>query len=115
MKIALTMLWTILTISTVFFLTTLMSKKSKMSREKTSAFECGFSPLSSPRKPFSTQFFLMGVLFLIFDSEISIILPMSTTKNIVMSEWFISSTFTMIFLILGLMNEWKNGILEWSN
>nr|YP_010990584.1 NADH dehydrogenase subunit 3 [Pseudochoutagus curvativus]WOW98898.1 NADH dehydrogenase subunit 3 [Pseudochoutagus curvativus] len=100
--------------STVFLLTTLMSKKNKMSREKNSPFECGFSPMSSPRKPFSIQFFLMATIFLIFDIEISIMLPMAITKMSNMQEWILSTSMTTIILMMGLINEWKNGMLEWT-
>nr|YP_010990662.1 NADH dehydrogenase subunit 3 [Paravarcia deceptrix]WOW99106.1 NADH dehydrogenase subunit 3 [Paravarcia deceptrix] len=98
----------------VFSLTMIMSKKSKMSREKNSPFECGFSPMSSARKPFSSHFFLIGTIFLIFDIEISIILPMTSTKLSNMKEWFTSSTITIIILIMGLILEWKNNMLEWT-
>nr|YP_010381728.1 NADH dehydrogenase subunit 3 [Caliscelis shandongensis]YP_011014881.1 NADH dehydrogenase subunit 3 [Caliscelis rhabdocladis]UDL72116.1 NADH dehydrogenase subunit 3 [Caliscelis shandongensis]WQB38575.1 NADH dehydrogenase subunit 3 [Caliscelis rhabdocladis] len=98
-----------------FILTTMISKKSKMSREKNTPFECGFSPMSSARKPFSTHFFMVAMLFLVFDIEISIMLPMFSTKLNNMQEWFISSMLVMIILIAGLMHEWKNDMLEWSN
>uniref|UniRef100_A0AAU8BSN6 NADH-ubiquinone oxidoreductase chain 3 n=1 Tax=Tenguna medogensis TaxID=3229002 RepID=A0AAU8BSN6_9HEMI len=99
----------------VMMLTTTISKKKKMSREKNSPFECGFSKLSSPRKSFSTHFFLIATIFLIFDIEISIILPMFSTKMNKMNEWLLSGTIIMLILMIGLMHEWKNGMLEWSN
>nr|YP_011014803.1 NADH dehydrogenase subunit 3 [Eusudasina nantouensis]WQB38484.1 NADH dehydrogenase subunit 3 [Eusudasina nantouensis] len=114
MKIMATTLIMVTMINITLFITMMMSKKKKMNREKNSPFECGFSPMSSPRKPFSIQFFLMATIFLIFDIEISIILPMSTTKMINLEEWMISSTITMIILMLGLMLEWKMNMLEWT-
>nr|QUL61656.1 NADH dehydrogenase subunit 3 [Orthopagus splendens] len=106
---------TILTISsTMMLLTMMISKKKNMSREKNSPFECGFSNMSSPRKYFSTHFFLIATIFLIFDMEMSIILPMFSTKMIKINEWFYSSLLTMMILMLGLMHEWKNGMLEWT-
>nr|YP_011014842.1 NADH dehydrogenase subunit 3 [Epyhemisphaerius bistriatus]WQB38523.1 NADH dehydrogenase subunit 3 [Epyhemisphaerius bistriatus] len=114
MKIQLTSLIMVMMLNTILVLTMTMSKKSKMNREKNSPFECGFSPMSSPRKSFSIQFFLMATLFLIFDIEISIILPMASTKMVNMSEWLISSSMTIMILMLGLMHEWKNNMLEWS-
>nr|QDI93381.1 NADH dehydrogenase subunit 3 [Quernocoris caliginosus] len=93
-----------------------ISKKSYMNREKMSPFECGFDPKSSSRIPFSSQFFLIAVLFLIFDIEIVIILPMVLTiKMSSMMKWFMTATLFTIVLIMGLYHEWKNGILEWSN
>nr|QDI94017.1 NADH dehydrogenase subunit 3 [Tuxedo flavicollis] len=94
----------------------LISKSAQMNREKMSPFECGFDPKSSSRIPFSSQFFLIAVLFLIFDIEIVIILPMIISlKNSNMMNWFITSSLFIMILILGLYHEWKNGILEWSN
>nr|YP_010990610.1 NADH dehydrogenase subunit 3 [Suva longipenna]WOW98937.1 NADH dehydrogenase subunit 3 [Suva longipenna] len=98
----------------MFILTTKLSKKKKSSREKSLPFECGFSPFSSARKPFSIQFFLMAMMFLIFDIEISMILPTLSTKMINLKEWLMFTTIMLMILILGLMHEWKNGMLEWK-
>nr|QNV47329.1 NADH dehydrogenase subunit 3 [Ricania speculum] len=114
MKIAWTTMILVTVILVVFTITILISKKSNMSREKNSPFECGFSCMSSARKPFSSHFFMIGILFLIFDIEISIILPMTNTSMTNMQEWFTSSMITMIILILGLVNEWNTGMLEWT-
>uniref|UniRef100_A0AAU8G7Q6 NADH-ubiquinone oxidoreductase chain 3 n=1 Tax=Metaurus sp. 1 YLZ-2024a TaxID=3230283 RepID=A0AAU8G7Q6_9HEMI len=114
MKITLTFTIIMMMISMVMMMTMMISKKKTMSREKNSPFECGFSKISSPRKSFSTHFFLIATIFLIFDIEISIILPMFSTKMTKMNEWFISSTITMMILIMGLLHEWKNNMLEWS-
>nr|YP_010235788.1 NADH dehydrogenase subunit 3 [Bambusicaliscelis flavus]QTD82406.1 NADH dehydrogenase subunit 3 [Bambusicaliscelis flavus] len=114
MKIFYTSITLMMMIFIVFLLTTMISKKSKMSREKNSPFECGFSAMSSARKPFSTHFFLIAILFLVFDIEISIMLPMFSIKMSNLTEWFISSSTIIFILIMGLMHEWKNGMLEWS-
>nr|YP_010381663.1 NADH dehydrogenase subunit 3 [Cylindratus longicephalus]UDL72038.1 NADH dehydrogenase subunit 3 [Cylindratus longicephalus] len=113
-KIMMTLMILMMTISTIFMLTMMISKKSKLSREKNSPFECGFSAMSSARKPFSTHFFLIAMLFLVFDIEISILLPMYSIKMSNLTEWFSSSLTIMIILMLGLIHEWKNGMLEWS-
>nr|UPL65926.1 NADH dehydrogenase subunit 3 [Helopeltis sp.] len=94
----------------------LISKKTMMEREKLSPFECGFDPKSSSRTPFSSQFFLIAVLFLVFDIEIMIIIPMVLTiKLSILTNWFLTSMIFMIILLIGLYHEWKNGILEWTN
>nr|URX54025.1 NADH dehydrogenase subunit 3 [Neotermes cubanus] len=106
-----------LTLTTVMMiLTSMLSKKNIEDREKSSPFECGFDPKSSARLPFSLRFFLIAVIFLIFDVEIALLLPMTivmTTSN--MKSWLmISSTFLLI-LIIGLYHEWNQGALEWAD
>nr|UPL65422.1 NADH dehydrogenase subunit 3 [Sadoletus valdezi] len=94
---------------------TTISKTTIQDREKMSPFECGFDPLSSSRMPFSLQFFLIAILFLIFDIEIAIILPMIITMKMSnMMTWATTTTIFIIILIAGLYYEWKNGMLEWT-
>nr|UAT98545.1 NADH dehydrogenase subunit 3 [Neoalcathous huangshanana] len=114
MKIMFTSLTLMAIMFTTMMLTMMISKKSKFSREKNSPFECGFSKMSSSRKSFSIHFFLIATIFLIFDIEISMIMPMFSTKMVKMNEWMISSSITILILMLGLMHEWKSGMLEWS-
>nr|YP_010381650.1 NADH dehydrogenase subunit 3 [Symplana lii]UDL72025.1 NADH dehydrogenase subunit 3 [Symplana lii] len=114
MKIMMSFLTILMISSLLFWMTTIISKKTKLSREKNSPFECGFNSISSPRKSFSTHFFLIATIFLIFDVEISIILPIYNTKLSIIKEWYLTSILIMIILILGLYHEWKNGMLEWS-
>nr|YP_009350760.1 NADH dehydrogenase subunit 3 [Ateuchotermes retifaciens]AQP27712.1 NADH dehydrogenase subunit 3 [Ateuchotermes retifaciens] len=100
----------------IMILTTLISKKMNEDREKSSPFECGFDPKSSARLPFSSRFFLIAVIFMIFDVEIAMLLPMPitmTTSNI--KSWMLISTIFLLILIIGLYHEWNQGSLEWSN
>nr|UPL65798.1 NADH dehydrogenase subunit 3 [Megalotomus sp.] len=96
-------------------LCTIISKTTILDREKMSPFECGFDPKSTARTPFSLQFFLIAILFLIFDIEIAIILPMIITlKTSNILSWLITMIVFMTILIFGLYYEWKNGMLEWA-
>nr|QZK22006.1 NADH dehydrogenase subunit 3 [Amitermes laurensis] len=107
---------TILLSSAIMILATLISKKINEDREKSSPFECGFDPKNSARLPFSSRFFLIAVIFMIFDVEIALLLPMPVTmmtSNI--KSWLIISTVFLMILIIGLYHEWNQGSLEWSN
>nr|AXS65696.1 NADH dehydrogenase subunit 3 [Coleoptera sp. 3 KM-2017] len=99
----------------LMMLCSIISKSSILDREKMSPFECGFDPISSARTPFSIQFFLIAILFLIFDIEIAIILPIILTmKWSITSTWMMTIMMFITFLILGLYHEWNNGVLEWA-
>nr|UQS75822.1 NADH dehydrogenase subunit 3 [Villa sp.] len=99
----------------VMSLASILSKKALSDREKNSPFECGFDPSSSSRLPFSLRFFLIAIIFLIFDVEIALILPMIViinTSNII--SWSITSIFFIFILLIGLYHEWNQGALNWT-
>nr|YP_009045396.1 NADH dehydrogenase subunit 3 [Dichorragia nesimachus]AHA03747.1 NADH dehydrogenase subunit 3 [Dichorragia nesimachus]AHL17284.1 NADH dehydrogenase subunit 3 [Dichorragia nesimachus]WHE44859.1 NADH dehydrogenase subunit 3 [Dichorragia nesimachus] len=102
-------------ISNIFmFLSFILSKKSLMDREKCSPFECGFDPKSLARIPFSLHFFLITVIFLIFDVEIALMFPIICTFNLTnLFIWYKVSFFFIIMLLLGLYHEWNQNMLNW--
>nr|AXS65516.1 NADH dehydrogenase subunit 3 [Cucujoidea sp. 44 KM-2017] len=92
----------------------LFSKKTFNDREKSSPFECGFDPKSNARLPFSLQFFLIAIIFLIFDVEITLLLPFIMIINYTnMMMLFTLITFFSFILIIGLYHEWNQGALQW--
>nr|UQJ73635.1 NADH dehydrogenase subunit 3 [Pagastia sp. 2XL] len=100
----------------VMILASLLSKKTLTDREKCSPFECGFDPMNSSRLPFSIRFFLIAIIFLIFDVEIALILPMIMIikfSNMIM--WTATSLIFILILLIGLYHEWNQGALNWSN
>jgi NADH-ubiquinone oxidoreductase chain 3 len=70
------MILTLVISTALIFINSTISSKKRGSREKLSAFECGYDPKRPSRLPFSMQFFLVAVIFLIFDVEITLIIPM---------------------------------------
>nr|UUJ36933.1 NADH dehydrogenase subunit 3 [Epeorus sp. 05 ZXM-2022a] len=100
----------------VMLLAALLSKKSIVDREKSSPFECGFDPKSSSRLPFSLRFFLIAVIFLIFDVEIVLLLPLIILLPYSSPEvWLGVGIFFLLILILGLYHEWNQGALDWAH
>nr|QXU59898.1 NADH dehydrogenase subunit 3 [Oxyura jamaicensis] len=83
--------------------------------EKLSPYECGFDPLGSARLPFSVRFFLVAILFLLFDLEIALLLPLPWATQLqsplLTLAW---TTAILLLLTLGLAYEWSQGGLEWA-
>nr|YP_009489627.1 NADH dehydrogenase subunit 3 [Mimoides lysithous]SPP23530.1 NADH dehydrogenase subunit 3 [Mimoides lysithous] len=100
----------------MMLLSMIISKKSFMDREKNSPFECGFDPKSSARIPFSLHFFLITVIFLIFDIEIALIFPLIMSFNLVnIISLTKISFFFLLMLLIGLYHEWNQNMLNWMN
>nr|YP_009712024.1 NADH dehydrogenase subunit 3 [Epicopeia hainesii]QGA74572.1 NADH dehydrogenase subunit 3 [Epicopeia hainesii] len=100
----------------MMFLSIILSKKSFMDREKCSPFECGFDPKSSARIPFSLHFFLITMIFLIFDVEIALIFPVIPLfKMVNFIIWIKISFFFIGILLIGIYHEWNQNMLNWTN
>lgn len=100
----------------VIIIATILSKKTFSDREKNSPFECGFDPKSSSRLPFSLQFFLIAIIFLIFDVEITLLLPyVIIIKTVNILNYIIILIFFLIILLIGLYHEWNQGALQWAS
>nr|YP_010583794.1 NADH dehydrogenase subunit 3 [Octopus salutii]UXN83990.1 NADH dehydrogenase subunit 3 [Octopus salutii] len=98
----------------LFIISSLIMFKSHKNREKNSPFECGFDPSWYTRSPFSMRFFLLAVIFLIFDIEIILLMPMIINLLFSPSMIYLSSSIIfLIILIVGLLHEWNQGSLNW--
>nr|AFB19690.1 NADH dehydrogenase subunit 3 [Trochalopteron squamatum] len=83
--------------------------------EKLSPYECGFDPLGSARLPFSIRFFLVAILFLLFDLEIALLLPLPWATQLQSPTTTLTWASVLILLLtLGLVYEWVQGGLEWA-
>nr|ADO60540.1 NADH dehydrogenase subunit 3 [Drilaster sp. BMNH 840462] len=115
----LTAILSFLTLTITFLLMMLaniISMKTMVDREKSSPFECGFDPKSSPRMSFSLHFFLIAVIFLIFDVEITLLMPfILTLKTTNTLSFSIMMSLFITILLIGLYHEWKQGALKWTN
>nr|QFG38800.1 NADH dehydrogenase subunit 3 [Aeneator benthicolus] len=92
-----------------------LAKRAISDREKSSPFECGFDPIKSARLPFSLRFFLLAIIFLIFDVEIVLLFPILASMVTSLSLALVFGTFIfLVILILGLFHEWNEGSLDWA-
>lgn len=90
-----------------------LGKKIKLNREKLSSFECGFDPLDRSRNTFSLRFFLLAIVFLIFDIELVLFLPyiLRLVRGVGVVVKIIMRGFVVI-LLLGLAHELNEGSLD---
>nr|YP_002519840.1 NADH dehydrogenase subunit 3 [Balistapus undulatus]BAH10181.1 NADH dehydrogenase subunit 3 [Balistapus undulatus] len=112
-------------ITTIILLTVLLSSilaivsfwlpQMTPDHEKLSPYECGFDPLGSARLPFSMRFFLVAILFLLFDLEIALLLPLPWGNQLDSPLLtFLWASAILFLLTLGLIYEWIQGGLEWA-
>nr|YP_009450329.1 NADH dehydrogenase subunit 3 [Glossogobius giuris]APB93576.1 NADH dehydrogenase subunit 3 [Glossogobius giuris]AWW89635.1 NADH dehydrogenase subunit 3 [Glossogobius giuris] len=112
-------------ITTIIFITTLLSvilatvsfwlPQMTPDQEKLSPYECGFDPLGSARLPFSMRFFLVAILFLLFDLEIALLIPLPWGNQLICPlTTFLWAALVLVLLTLGLIYEWQQGGLEWA-
>ena len=81
--------------------------------ERLYAYECGFNSFSDSRDPFDIKFYLVAVLFLIFDLEVSFLFPLSTVIFSLNIISILAILFFIIILTIGFVYEWKKGGLGW--
>ena len=82
--------------------------------EKLSAYECGFEPFNDSRMEFDVRFYLVAILFIIFDLEIAILFPWAITLGSIGFLGFISMMIFLFILTVGFVYEWKKGALDWE-
>nr|YP_010620224.1 NADH dehydrogenase subunit 3 [Dictyomenia sonderi]WAX04260.1 NADH dehydrogenase subunit 3 [Dictyomenia sonderi] len=86
----------------------------KEDQEKLSAYECGFNPFEDARTTFDIRFYLVAILFLIFDLEISFLFPWVVSLKTIGFFGFGTMIFFLLVLTLGFIYEWFKGALEWE-
>lgn len=91
----------------------LLSPKNKNS-EKLSAYECGFEPFDESRKTFDIQFYIVGILFLIFDLEIAFMFPWAVSLSYIGIFGFWVMIVFFFIINFGFIYEWQRGALDWS-
>ena len=82
--------------------------------EKNSPYECGFEPFDDSRMKFDVRYYLVAILFIIFDLEIAFLFPWAIVINQIGLTGLISMGIFLLILIVGFIYEWKKGALEWD-
>lgn len=87
---------------------------SKPDSEKLSPYECGFEPFEDTRAPFDVRFYLVAILFIIFDLETAFLFPWAVALRKI--GWFglIAMLVFLAVLVVGFIYEWRRGALEWE-
>ena len=82
--------------------------------EKLSAYECGFEPFNDSRMEFDIRFYLVAILFIIFDLEIAFLFPWAISLDAIGTFGLVSMGIFLLILVVGFIFEWKKGALEWD-
>ena len=82
--------------------------------EKLSAYECGFEPFNDSRMEFDVRFYLVAILFIIFDLEIAFLFPWAISLGSIGLYGYISMLVFLFILTVGFIYEWKKGALDWE-
>lgn len=82
--------------------------------EKNSPYECGFPEFGDARAKFDVRYYLVAILFIVFDLEIAFVLPWAIVLNNIGWPGFIAMLLFLFLLLVGFIYEWKKGALEWE-
>lgn len=100
-------------LSCVIILIPFIINKSRPDSEKLSTYECGFEPEGPVRNEFNVQFYLVAILFIIFDLEVAFLFPWAVSLGTIGVVGFWSMVAFLTLLTVGFIYEWKRGALEW--
>ncbi len=97
----------------IFFLSFFLSSKLD-DAEKLTIYECGFNPFNDSRSEFNIKFYIVAILFLIFDLEISYLFPFVVCIDLITNIGIFFMLFFLFVLTVGFFYEWKKGALDWD-
>ena len=103
-----------LVLSSAFIFLNFLFAPKNPDPEKLSSYECGFEPFSDSRMEFDVRFYLVAILFIIFDLEIAFLFPWAISLGKIGIFGFISMLIFLIILTIGFIYEWKKGALDWE-
>ena len=98
----------------IFMLAAFVLAPSNPDTEKVSTYECGFEAFDDARMKFDVRFYLVAILFIIFDLEIAFLFPWSVVLEELGAFGLVSMFIFLLLLVIGFIYEWKKGALEWE-
>jgi NADH-quinone oxidoreductase subunit A len=101
-------------LSLAFIAINYLASPNRPDPEKLSAYECGFEPFNDSRMEFDVRFYLVAILFIIFDLEIAFLFPWAISLGHIGIFGFISMLIFLSILTVGFIYEWKKGALDWE-
>jgi len=101
-------------LATLMVVASMLVARQKPDAEKLSAYECGFNAFEDSRGRFDVRFYLVAILFIIFDLEVAFLFPWAVSLGTVGVFGFWSMMFFLFILTVGFIYEWKKGALEWE-
>ena len=101
-------------LSFIVILLPFLLAERKPDKEKLSAYECGFDTFGDARGKFDIRFYLVAILFIIFDLEITFLFPWAIALKYIGLFGFWSMMFFLMVLTIGFIYEWKKGALDWE-
>jgi len=103
-----------LVLGVILFFLSFLSVPKFINMEKNSSYECGFQPYNDSRSVFTVHFFLVALLFLIFDLETAFILPYATIAGIVSVKGLVVAFMFFLILTVGFVFELLKGAIDWT-
>ena len=86
----------------------------KPDSQKNSPYECGFEAFEDARMKFDVRYYLVAILFILFDLEIAFLFPWAVVLQEIGLSGFLAMMFFLFVLVVGFVYEWKKGALEWD-
>src|SRR5690242_9948804 len=101
-------------LSAAIVIASLVAARQRPDSEKLSPYECGFEPFADARAKFDVRFYLVAILFIIFDLEVAFLFPWAVSLGSIGLFGFWSMIAFLAVLTVGFIYEWKKGALEWE-
>jgi NADH-quinone oxidoreductase subunit A len=101
-------------IAALFIVLGLILGPHKPDSEKLSPYECGFDPFEDAHLKFDVRYYLVAILFILFDLEIAFLFPWAIAIGDIGMAGFLAMMIFLAILVIGFIYEWKKGALEWE-